>query len=370
MLRRIRHFLGGRKPPFFRLSCVLLAMFPLQSLAEDWHPYFIFDSFSYSETVSIRAAFNEWETQDFDRGKRQWTSNWIEAGIRTGDWSYGLVQRFDYALEFTEDASELYWQVTNKRDLTPGQHFDVEVNAQAIHATGLRVAYYFDALDSLQGALGLTLLRANYLIDGQLQGQADALNDSDFDYAAYLNWTYTEDRLLDRVVNAPVGYGAALDFQLRYRWQAHAIAWEVKDLPAWIYWHKSPFTEAIGRSDRKHYDERGYVSIEPAVSGREAFYSSYRQTLSPRMRLGWQYYAEGWVQPLAEIRYQYEHALYGAGVALRWETLPQLDIKYWPLNHSLEIQARQAGQWTLGLMADHYDRRKVRTLGLVITWGL
>ncbi len=344
---------------------------PLQALgAPQWQPYFEMDSLSLSETVPINAAFEEWKTGNFRRGERQWTTNWLELGVHHGPWSYALVQRYDYRLDFTKDASELYWQVANKRTLQTGQDYDVRVSAHALNARGVRVAHEFALQDKLQLKLGISLLQATYLIDGSLWGTAQALNTRDFDYDAFLDWSYSKDNLLDRVVDKPSGYGLMLDLGLRYEYGLHELQWQARDLPGWIYWQDVPYTTARGRSSRKHYDERGYVSIEPAVSGREGFHSNKDQLLSPRMVARWRYYGHPSWQPVVAAYHQYGQTLFSVGGQTTLASGTRLAVSYWPVHAGWEFNLGRADAWQIGLMADHYEWQRLRSLGVTLRWEI
>ena len=91
--------LNGRLLPFIFLS--FLSYFSYAE-AEKYlvQPYFIIDSFSYSETVSLLSASKGWKGDDFQSGENQWTWNWVEVGVQYQHWAIGILQRYDYNIDF------------------------------------------------------------------------------------------------------------------------------------------------------------------------------------------------------------------------------------------------------------------------------
>ncbi len=361
--------INERLLPLFFFSCSFLSAF---SYADDdpVQPYFIFDSFSYSETVSIESAFDSWKGDDFESGERQWTWNWFELGVQYKHWAIGFVQRYDYDLRFSQQTAELYWLTANKKDLPTGKTYKLDLQANAIHSSGLRLSFTDSLTDSFNYRLGLSYLQASYMLDGQIEGNATALSDSDYDFQATVDYAYTEDHLFERNVKEPQGKGFSLDFMFNYQ-VTPEIYWQlqVRDLFARLYWKDSPYTQGTATSERKEYDENGYVSIDPLLQGYEGIRGTYVQRLQPRWYSKVSYRVSRNNALLVQLRYQYEHALYAFGVDHELTHDSRLGINYWPINQAVELN------WNyhtvrFAVAADGFLTSELKTLWFSFSYGL
>ena len=160
-------------------------------------------------------------------------------GVRKEHWSLGLVRRYDHDLRFTKSSSELYWLTSNQSPLPVGKQYDVNVEFNGFNASGVRFSFF----DTLKGvfrySLGLSVLSAEYMIDGVLQGEAAVVSAVDFNYDATIDYHYTDDFLFDRTVKKPVGEGFSVDGFLSYDInQATNVEIHVRDLLGEISWRK------------------------------------------------------------------------------------------------------------------------------------
>lgn len=333
-------------------------------------PYLIVDSFSYSETVSIKSAFDSWKGGSFESGERQWASNWFEVGVQYQHWGIGLLQRYDYSLKFNEQTAEFYWLATNKKDLPEGKKYLLDLKVNAIHSTGLRLSFNNSLTDAFNYRLGLSYLKANYMLEGDLQGEATAVNQSDYDYSANIEYAYTEDHLFEREVNKPSGQGFSLDFMFDYQLTPE-LNWQlqVRDLIARIYWKNSPYTQGSSSSDRKKYDENGYVSIDPILSGYEGTKDVYVQKLDPKWYSKINYQINDFYDLQGQLRYQYDHALYALGTNYKINESFQVGGSYWPINKALELSFNYR-HMKLSLAANALNSSRLQTLWLSFSYGL
>lgn len=357
---------GWLLPPFF-LS-VLATTQP--GYADAVQPYFIFDSFSYSETVPIKDALEDWEGDSFESGERQWTWNWFELGMRYSHWGVGLVQRYDYDLRFSKDAAELYWLTSNKQPLPVGKEYSAQVEANAFHSTGLRLTFSDTIAETTHYTLGLSYLYANYMVDGFINGNATVLNESDYDYDAQVEYHYSEDHLFDRPVEKPKGNGFAIDAEFDYQFESGTrIELQVRDLFARIYWRDSPYTRGHATSDRKEYDDNGYVSINPVLTGFEGTDSQYVQRLEPRWYAKIKHSFTGSYGGLLQYRYQYGHSLFGLGASSSIGESGSISASYWPMNQAIEVNW-QNDKLQLSVTADQVSISDLQTLWLSVAYGL
>ena len=322
------------------------------------------ESQTYSEPVSIDAALNRWDGA-FHGGEIQWSYNWAELGYRHRAWSLSALYRRDFWLDFSADAAELYYRTRHRLALQTGRRYAVDIAAYGFSARGLRAGWRHRFGADLTLAVGMSLFNAADLMQGHLQGQATALADNDYSYDAYVDYTYDEDRLFGRQVEAPDGLGASLDARLAYRptprltLRARAV-----DLLGLIRWKDAPYTRATATSDRRGFDEEGYIIVEPAISGVEGYHSTYVQWLEPRLQLQAEQMLGERLSASLHYRYQFGQGLLGLGAGMAWGD-GSLGLTAWPQLAALGLRLRRHGV-AFGLTLDSLGRRDIRTLWLGI----
>jgi hypothetical protein len=125
-----------------------------------------------------------------------------------------------------------------------------------------------DLFRGLKAEFGLSLLRSYYVIEGSLQGTADATGPKSYTYKASADCAYTKDVLFDRSVSPQDGLGfsldAGIDWRLTSDWRVKA---RVRDLPGAVWWKQLPYTQAGATSDRSSTDSQGFTHWAPLVSG-------------------------------------------------------------------------------------------------------
>ncbi len=315
----------------------------------EWHPYFISEAFARSEPISVMDAVHGWEG-DHKTGERQYIWSRLETGVKGEHWGMGVQFRKDYALSFSKDASELFGAIQNDEDLDAGRTYDVNLEANIIETTGLRFTWQDLMLPTLKTEFGLTLLKADYMIDGSLNGTALATGDKSYTYSAWADYSYTEDVLFEREVDSVTGYGFALDahvdWQFRPDWR---LDLQAKDLPGWVWWKDLPYTRATAESAREHTEDDGFHSWDPMVSGIESNHSRYKQTL-PFKGTGDIYYS-GWDMTVAGgLSYQFSDLLPRIGTGWQkdgWSVMAW----YWPKDNGLGVDLRWR-EWQVGLAMD------------------
>lgn len=350
--------------PFFLL--LFTAFLPKQAKAVQ--AYLLFDSQAHSETIPIKDAINDGKGNHFKRGERQWAWSWLELGLQHKHWGISLLTRYDFDLRFSEDTAELYWLSANKKDLPSDYEYQVALKANAVNASGLRIMTNRTLGKSVRYTLGLSLLKAHYLLDGSSDGLASVNSESDYDLDLAIDYHYTEDSLFNREVAQPEGKGFAIDASFDYQFSpATQLNIQVQDLLASIYWDQSPYTLGRADTDRKEYDENGYVKIKPTLTGFEGTDKQYKQNLSPRWhaRINHRYKAS--FGSVFQYRYQYGRSLFGLGGAFyRGESA--FSASYWPSHKALELSG-QRHKLRLSLTADQLNSSELRSLWLNIAYG-
>ena len=333
-------------------------------------PYFIIDSFSYSETVSLLSTSKGWKGDDFQSGENQWTWNWVEVGVQYQHWAIGILQRYDYNIHFSKDAAELFWLTKNKQDLLEGKKYDLKLQAHVLHSSGIRFSYFNQLNDAFNFRFGIAYLQADYMFDTKVTGDATVLGSSDYDFQADLDYHYTEDLLFDRVFEAPKGKGFAIDFEFDYaltdstHWQ-----FQVRDLMTRIYWKQSPYTLGTSSSDRKVYDDEGYVSIVPVLKGVEGTNNVYIQTLKPRWYSKFSQHIEVDYSAILQVRHQYQTALYSVGGMYELHSDSRLSVHYWPINKAFEVNW-EYHKISLAMTMTDLELSKTKNLWLSVSYGL
>ncbi len=247
---------------------LLLLLFTPLAYAGDFNTYFLLESFSYSEPITIKAlATNQWNAKLHD-GDVAFTTDRIEVGAEWKQWKIGVFRRYDYFYEFTQDTALLKYSAENNQDLTPGKQLDIYLSANTLIANGLRLAFTH-TIDNTNFSVKASYLNAKNLTYGYFAGNAKAVSEKDYDLNFYVDYYYSEDKLFDREVEPPGGDGFAVDINVNWQIKQWNFGLDIKDLLARIYWRDTPRTTATGNTDTKRFDENGFLIFDPVISGLE-----------------------------------------------------------------------------------------------------
>lgn len=230
-----------------------------------------FESFSYSEPVSIKTVLNKLQG-DFSSGQEAFTHNEIELGIRRGNWSFSWLARYDYYLSFHSDTAELFYLDENKLPVQLNRRYQLDIKGNRLNAQGLRLAYAFEPTNTLQTEIAVTYLRASQLLDGEMSGAITTDNSGNYSGQARVDYVYDQDLLLERPVDSAVGDGISID--LRLRWQINqrlAAGITSKDLFNVIHWKNAPYSAVQVTSSVVTFDANGFIDTQPVLSGVEGF---------------------------------------------------------------------------------------------------
>ena len=346
----------GRQRGPFVIGALLLLHSPLSPAAA--RPFLQLDSLTWSGPVSLHAALNKWQTNDFHSSERQFTTQWLEAGLRHDNgWGISLLYRYDYSLRFTSDTALYYHRSQNGADIADGQ-YNLGLAVSHFEATGLRIEKRLHHAGT--GAtlnLGVSYLRTGDLLDGEIRGDTRR---------ATIDYHYAEDKLFGRKVAAPEGRLLSLD--AAFSWQPSErlhLEGRIRDLNGLIIWRQAPRAIATADAQRSNTDAAGITSLEPLVSGQELTETRWRQTLAPRLFLSTQYDV-GKRTSLALLTRHLDNATYWAG-GIAWASRGGItEIDYWPaLRMTTVTYATQ--RWKFRLGADSLDDRRFRSLSLGIS---
>lgn len=351
------------------LPLLILLSLPVTAIAEPFKPYIEMHSFLLSKPTSLDSTRNQWQGKYHPNGDKQIASIWFESGLKNQNWSVGLLYREEYRLDFSNDAADLYYTVENNLDLDTNRSYDIAVDAYRFRGIGARVSKYFEPNNKLQASIGASLFSASKLLEGNLSGSALANANDEYQYYLTGDYRYTEDILFERKnIEQPTGVGLALDLNLSWRpskkWQLDA---NIKDLAGAIFWKDAPYTEATANSETVQVDENGFTTVNPVLSGREGYLSSFTQKLKPVANLQIGYHLNN-ANYSASIKTMHSDNLnlYALGGS-RPLSNGKLALHYWPQIQTLEAdyQGKKYG-FSLGL--DKLDLSEVRTFWLSLKY--
>ena len=256
--------------------------------AEEYLPYVDVQSVSYSEPIAIRSMMGEWQPP-FEGGSKALTYNKAEVGFRWRSWQLGVLERYDYLLEFSSQTAELVYLTQNHLPLEVGKEYELRIKAQQHYSRGLRLGYQQRFSRKFVGELAVSYLQGKSFTDGGIQGVAQVTAEKDYDFQFDADYFYSRDVLFSRDVNPPEGSGYSLDLKFDWRpTERFSAQLSIVDLMAKIFWHDAPHTSATATSATKTFDADGYVRYEPAISGRESN-KNFTQTLPRKIFLAAKY---------------------------------------------------------------------------------
>ncbi|MDX2425944.1 MAG: DUF5723 family protein [Cycloclasticus sp.] len=269
--------------------------------AEEYLPYVDLQSVSYSEPIAIKSMIGKWQPP-FRGGSTALTYNKAEVGFRRRNWQLGILERYDYLLDFSSQTAELVYLTENHLPLEVGKDYELRIKAKQHYSRGLRFAYQQKISRAFTVELAASYLQGKSLTDGGIQGTAQVTAEKDYDFQFYADYFYSRDVLFSREVSSPKGSGYGLD--IKFDWQPNdrlSTQLNIVDLMGKIFWNNAPNTSATATSATKTFDADGYVRYEPAISGRESN-KSFTQILPRKIFLSGKYQWSPNAELLAEIQ--------------------------------------------------------------------
>lgn len=256
----------------------------LVSITASANPYVVVDLLAHNDAVSIDDTVHGWKGSIED-GNKAFTHDWVEIGANYKGIGVGILQRYDFELEYSPDTARFYHLVNNKKPLPTGKQFDLFLAARHTYSKGLRFSYQRRINQRFAFSLGWTYLKGLRLTEGQFKGKATALADNDYDFTADVDYFYSKDVLFERKVDPPDGEGYSIDTSVDWKiWRDLSVHLKVIDLIGRMYWINAPNTTAVASSDVKEYDADGYVKYNPVLSGDETA-RNFTQKFHPQITL-------------------------------------------------------------------------------------
>lgn len=341
---------------------ILILLFISSISAAEEKMYFQLRADVYSDVLPIHAFINKWHSDDFQKGEHAFAHGKMRLGVKNGAWDMGWVWMYDYQLKFSQDLSELYYQVQNQQLVDANKTYDIKLKAQHIDAIGARFAYQWQMNDwSL--ITGLTALSGRHFLDGKARalGQTN-MQDTLLERVEWLNgvidYTYDRPALKEDKLgwNEKVrqGYGYALDLKLQGNitpaWQ---LMLNIEDIYSYMYWEEAPQTAyslAYDRNSRPRFDIRGQLDTQAEFIQRLPF-KVYSE-------LNYQALSKPWSLGISSLSNQ-DLSLWQVNASWRNEQ----DIKW---SAHLEPQTQAAGisieqkYFNVKYMADHWNSNRAK----------
>ena len=249
-----------------------LSLFPLSEPNTDWQLFSQNQAFGYSQDNAIYPLVKG-KKMAYTPAKHALTFNQAELGVRYQHLSVSLLSRYEWYLRFSPDTMRLYGESVNRQDMQTGKRYYVDLRVEHLISQGIKLAWTSDVSQPWIWHLSASYLQASEMMSGRLHGHAGDTGQGEYTGLLQLDYTYTEDALLKRKVDAPSSYfGYTTDVGVSWQFHEHAFAsLLVQDAYSAIYWQDMPYTSATANTATAETDENGFVSIKPLVNGVEGF---------------------------------------------------------------------------------------------------
>lgn len=265
------------------LAVAALTLLPMNIQSTDsWIVSSSLYSFSYAENNAIY-DFVKGNESNYKASKNSFTFNEFSFGSQYKNFSLSLFSRYEWFLDHSKDTMELYGTSVNGTLIDVDRNYNLDLDVHHINSEGLRVAYIHQVND-INLYVAASYLNAKALLNGHVDGQASLTGSCGDGLECYtgalnLSYSYSEDILFDRNVNAPKSiYGYSFDigadWVINKNWFSSLY---IQDLLSEVLWDKAPFTNATATTATTTIDD-GKYKIDPVISGREGN-EDYKQTL-------------------------------------------------------------------------------------------
>lgn len=354
----------------FLFSIMLLFCYSIdiQADMEKREVYLESKMYGHSETSAIKQiVLDDFEGSDFAGGKRSFTHNIWESGVRFNQFKLAMLARYDYVLNYTQDVAELVYADKNDKEIETNRAYELYLDVLHARTYGFKFGYEFSFLPSLTMGVDFSALKLASFMDGDVSGNV-LVGDDSYDGDVYLDYVYSKDKLLDRIADKPSGYGYALD--LRWAFQINdvlKIDAEVLDLFSQIKIDRAPFTTAKATSNRVNLDPNGKIDVKPVLTGRES-YRKHTLKLPLRISLEGRYLLSNAYEIGARFE-RYEESTYTSLLfTIPFDDKQQIETAFDFRTGALTLGFKDEF-WRCSLTTDQLDISKARTFGLSFSFS-
>lgn len=136
----------------------------------------------------------------YSTSEHAYTLNKAEAGFVRGELSFSLFSRYEWYLNFSPDAMQLYGESVNGQDMQAGKVYDVDLNVEHLVSNGIKFGWSHDWNKQLSSYVSVSYLEGREVMSGRLYGHVQHFQGHDYNGLLNLNYIYSDDVLLDRKV--------------------------------------------------------------------------------------------------------------------------------------------------------------------------
>ncbi|MCK5662383.1 MAG: hypothetical protein KAI17_02805, partial [Thiotrichaceae bacterium] len=283
-------------------------------------------------------------------------------GFEYKKYSFETIVRDDSYYDFDNETAQFIYLTNNKIPLENGKDYALYIKPDKSSSVGLRFGINQDITPRLKLSGFVSILKATDLVYGELNGHAMAINSNDYDFFFSSELYYEDDPLFERETDAISGFGYAIDLIVDYtindKWR---INLELLDVVGELSFDDAPYTSAEATSDIKVFDENGYLTYDPVISGvelnKDFVYQFNMQThlsvsyqLSDKNNLVFEHYR------LAGFDYQKLSLLQKIGRnQVSWILIPELSTAGIKFEHP---------NFSIGVETDSLDYKKMKYLSI------
>ena len=245
----------------------------------DWKLFVEGEGFAYTESAPIIDLLDGLETERFRAGGDEaFTHNVLRAGVGWKGWRLAGVARYDYTIAYSPDTAN----ALVARVAIPDGPKDVVLKANHTQGYGAELWREIGIGERFRVDVGLQVFRATTITDGRLSGSVVTEGGDIASGTLELDYVYTDDLLLRRVLPDRSGTGVSLN--LRADWQptdALALAYRLDDAIGRVWWGEVDRTVADADTQLLRRDGEGIIDVRPTLRGVNSV-ESHEQTLRPR----------------------------------------------------------------------------------------
>ncbi len=299
----------------------------------------------------------------YSTSEHAYTLNKAEAGFVRGELSFSLFSRYEWYLNFSPDAMQLYGESVNGQDMQAGKVYDVDLNVEHLVSNGIKFGWSHDWNKQLSSYVSVSYLEGREVMSGRLYGHVQHFQGHDYNGLLNLNYTYSDDVLLDRKVEGQrshFGYSSDVGVNWMPTEQWLLSLW-AQDLFSAIEWKNAPRTRATADTATAETDGDGFVSIRPTVTGIED-YSNYTQNLPTKYHSRVSYLFDNKAVGLKSL-YVNELWLVDLEWFASWSKHLSTQFSYNLQSNAVGVKTQWRGA-TLGLSSDSLDYQDAEHLNV------
>lgn len=243
------------------------------------------NSINLSEPVTIKANFDDWETDELKSGNRLYSKQVARTSVILNRVHIGYSKHLYYFLNFSDDTARLHYLERNGGLKQEKSTYDIYLDANNAEAEGLHLGYTA-SWRGLTVKTTLTYLNLQDLYYGEAYGLFDPSETMNNQTRITIDYAYPEDRIFERDVDPPEGNGVTIDVNLRYEWRDHLVNLDIGEAYSDLYWNTAPGSRIEGNINR-------LLSSNEAAIQYSHFRTRFHQRLPVHTELSYRYRLQG-----------------------------------------------------------------------------